>query len=238
MTTTLICDCNQTMPLNAKALGEALHEDLTLHSTLCRRDAGAFQKPSSPAGRGGGLHPGAAPVWRPGPADRRGGVAHPVCEHPRNRGWSRDAAKASPKIAALLAAARLPDLPPVPTVTYKSTGRLLIIGQLDQAEQAAALVSDVLDVTLFTQGPGTRAAPRRGARCWVVASRASWAGWARSSCVVGRQPIDLDLYAAAMPAWRLVPENAIGLTTRSTWPRQSHRACVKVCRWRRHRLHP
>ena len=44
MTTTLICDCNQTMPLNAKALGEALHEDLTLHSTLCRRDAGAFQK--------------------------------------------------------------------------------------------------------------------------------------------------------------------------------------------------
>ena len=32
------------MPLNAKALGAALHEDLTLHSTLCRRDAGAFQK--------------------------------------------------------------------------------------------------------------------------------------------------------------------------------------------------
>ena len=42
--TTLICDCNQTMPLMAKALGEALHEDLTLHSTLCRREAGAFQK--------------------------------------------------------------------------------------------------------------------------------------------------------------------------------------------------
>ena len=42
--TTLICDCNQTMPLNAKALGEALHENLTLHSTLCRRDAGAFQR--------------------------------------------------------------------------------------------------------------------------------------------------------------------------------------------------
>ena len=32
------------MPLNAKALGQALHEDLTRHSTLCRREAGAFQK--------------------------------------------------------------------------------------------------------------------------------------------------------------------------------------------------
>ncbi len=42
--TTLICNCNQTMPLNPKALGEALDEDLTLHTTLCRRDAPAFQK--------------------------------------------------------------------------------------------------------------------------------------------------------------------------------------------------
>ena len=41
---TLICDCNQTMPLQPRALGEALHENLTLHSALCRREAGAFQK--------------------------------------------------------------------------------------------------------------------------------------------------------------------------------------------------
>ena len=44
--TTLICNCNQTMPLNARALGEALDEDLTLHTTLCRRDAPAFQQAS------------------------------------------------------------------------------------------------------------------------------------------------------------------------------------------------
>ena len=53
MTTTLICDCNQTMPLNAKALGEALHEELTLHTTLCRREAGAFQKAALSAARSG-----------------------------------------------------------------------------------------------------------------------------------------------------------------------------------------
>jgi len=44
--TTLSCDCNQTMPLDAMALGAALNEDLTLHSTLCRREAGAFANPA------------------------------------------------------------------------------------------------------------------------------------------------------------------------------------------------
>lgn len=32
------------MPLNARALGQALGENLTLHSMLCRREAGAFQQ--------------------------------------------------------------------------------------------------------------------------------------------------------------------------------------------------
>ena len=32
------------MPLQEKSLGAALHEELTLHSTLCRREAGAFQQ--------------------------------------------------------------------------------------------------------------------------------------------------------------------------------------------------
>ena len=32
------------MPLDPKVLGKALAEDLTLHSTLCRREAGAFQQ--------------------------------------------------------------------------------------------------------------------------------------------------------------------------------------------------
>src|SRR5436309_15469259 len=41
---TLICDCNKTMPLQAKTLGAALNEELALHTTLCRREAGAFQK--------------------------------------------------------------------------------------------------------------------------------------------------------------------------------------------------
>ena len=132
------------MPLNAKALGEALHENLTLHSTLCRRDAGAFQR---------AIQSG-EPVVVACTQEQRlfadlgqqtEGALSPIrfVNIRETGGWSRDAGKASPKIAALLAAAHLPEPAPVPTVTFKSAGRLLIIGALDAAEQAAALVSDV-----------------------------------------------------------------------------------------------
>ena len=47
--TTLICDCNKTMPLDGPALRRVLGPDAgagleTVHSTLCRREAGAFQR--------------------------------------------------------------------------------------------------------------------------------------------------------------------------------------------------
>ena len=42
--TTLICNCNRTLPLDVPALGRALGETLVEHSTLCRREAPAFQR--------------------------------------------------------------------------------------------------------------------------------------------------------------------------------------------------
>ncbi len=46
--TTLICNCNQTMPIDGPALARALGADGSgadaVHSLLCRREAGAFQR--------------------------------------------------------------------------------------------------------------------------------------------------------------------------------------------------
>jgi ferredoxin len=227
---TLICDCNKTMPLQEKTLGAALNEDLTLHSSLCRREAGAFQK----AIQGGEEVIVACTqekrLFAEIGQETQGAVSTIKFVNIRETGgWSRDAAQAMPKLAALLAAAHLPDPEPVPTVTYKSAGRLLIIGSMEQAERAAAFVSDVLDVTLFTQGGGgaqERRYPVLGGRIdslkgWLGAFELKWSG---------TNPIDLDLCTRCNACVAVCPESAIGLDYQIDLDKcKSHRACVKAC---------
>jgi ferredoxin len=144
-------------------------------------------------------------------------------------GWSRDARSAMPKLAALLAAARLPEPEPVPTVTYKSAGRLLVIGPLEEAERFAAVAGDVLDVTIFARG-GSGAQERRfpvvGGR---IEKLTGWLGafqleWAQDNA------IDLDLCTRCNACVAACPEGAIGLDYQvNLLACTSHRDCVKAC---------
>lgn len=236
---TLICDCNKTQPLDPKALGQALNEDLTLHTALCRREVGAFLQA---AGNGQELvvactqeqrlfvdlaeqqaevatQEGRAAAWAP----------MRFVNIRETGGWSRDAARAMPKLAALLASARLPEPEPVATVTYTSQGRVLIVGPLDQAQTLAASLSDVLQVTLFTQG-GAGAQAREHA---VLAGRIDHiTGWLGAFELAWTQnnPIDLDLCTRCNACITACPEGAIGLDYQVNLDAcRSHRACVKAC---------
>lgn len=88
--TTLICNCNQTMPLDAVALSQALDEPLTLHSTLCRREAGAFQKAARNPDELVVACTQERRLFSELSAQTEGGrvagrAPHPVCQYPRNR---------------------------------------------------------------------------------------------------------------------------------------------------------
>jgi ferredoxin len=218
------------MPLDPKALGSALNEPLTLHSTLCRREAGAFQKAVK-----SGEEVVVACTQEKRLFGELGqqteGAVSPVrfVNIRETGGWSKDARSAMPKLAALLAAARLPEPEPVPTVTYKSAGRLLLIGALEAAERFAAAVGDVLDVTVFSQG-GSGAQERR----WPVVSGriAGVTGWLGAFQVAWSQdnPIDLDLCTRCNACIAACPEQAIGFDYQVDFDAcKSHRACVKAC---------
>ncbi len=222
------------MPLDAAALGRALDEPPTLHRTLCRREAPAFQKAvRSPDD----LVVACTQESRlfTELADQTEG-ALPLTERPirfvnlrETGGWSREAASATPKMAALLALARLNDPDPVPTVSYRSQGRVLVLGELEAAEQAAALLADTLDVTLFaTGGSGSqqRSYPVLGGQ---VKRLSGWLGSFSLEREVGN-PIDLDLCTRCNACVVACPEGAIGLDYQVDLSRcQSHRSCVPVC---------
>lgn len=237
--TTLICDCNRTMPLDPSSLGAALNEKLTLHSSLCRREAPAFVQALQ---TGDDLVLACTQEKRlfVELAQQAGGAQRAASGYAPLRfvniretaGWSKDAASASPKIAAMLAAAQLPEPEPVATVTYQSAGRLLIIGQLGAAERAAELLGDELSITLFTQGAGDLGAMqehRYPVLSGQIQALSGWLGafelkWLRNN------PIDLDLCTRCNACLAACPEEAIGLDYQiDLGACQAHRACVSAC---------
>jgi len=231
--TTLICNCNQTLPLQTRALSQTLSEDLTEHSALCRREAGAFQRAIQGRDAVVVACTQEQKLFAELAQQTEGAVAPIRFVNIRETaGWSAQGAQATPKMAALLAAARLPEPEPVPTVTYKSEGRLLILGPLDAAERAADLLADTLQVTLWVEGPG-EAGGSQARRYPVIAGHLrSLSGWLGAFDVKwqANNPIDLDLCTRCNACVAACPEQAIGLDYQIDLARCTrHRDCVKAC---------
>ena len=146
-------------------------------------------------------------------------------------GWSKDARSATPKMAALLAAAALPDPDPVPEVVFRSAGRALVIGGAAETERAAAMLDDKLDVSILLSQHGgalaqahnhaVHAGAVRAMRGWLGAFEVEWES---------TNPIDLDLCTRCNACIEACPESAIGFDYQIDLDRcRDHRDCVRVC---------
>jgi ferredoxin len=239
---TLICRCNATMPLDPAALTRALAAspgapDVEAgYTTLCRREAPAFQRAAK---SGDDLVVACTQERRLFVELNEQTVGAPsVAERPirfvnirETAGWSKDARNAMPKIAALIAAAQLPPPEPVPTVAYESAGRCLVIGAADAAQRAAAMLGPGLAVTILDEGARGAIDQRRDhvvhhgtltqLRGRLGRFDATW---------TSTNPIDLDLCTRCNACIAACPEGAIDFAYAVDPARcRSHRDCVRVC---------
>src|ERR1019366_2679131 len=151
-----VCNCNRTMPLDASVgvtLGAALGcGPLPIATELCRREAGAFLQAVQ------GVDDVVVACTQECSlflelAQQKQSVAPIRFVNIRETGgWGAQANAALPKMAALLAAAALPDAEPVPSVSYSSHGRLLIIGSAERALPWATRLREQLEVSVLLTG--------------------------------------------------------------------------------------
>ena len=156
----LLCTCEQTMKLDGKALAKACGAEAAADpvTQLCRAQLDTFR--AAIAG-GGQVLVGCtqeAPLFAEVAAETGADVALGFVNIRERAGWSADGARATAKIAALLAEAAL-DIPPTPTVSLNSAGTCLVYGRDEAALEAARQLAGRLQVTLLLTRPGDVAPP-------------------------------------------------------------------------------
>ncbi|MBI4205154.1 MAG: 4Fe-4S binding protein [Betaproteobacteria bacterium] len=230
----LICNCNKTMPLNAKALGAALKLDATprINSELCRRHLATFE---------GVVKSGSdlvvactqeAPLFTELHEQLKGSGSIGFVNIREAAGWSAEAGRATPKIAALLALTDLPDPEPVPLVSYKSGGELLIIGPSAAATGWAERLREQFSVSvLITRVDGGELPINRHYPVFS-GTGTTLSGYLGAFETTWRQqnPIDLEVCTRCNACIHACPEQAIDFTYQIDFEKcKAHRQCVKVC---------
>jgi len=161
----LVCNCEDTMAFDAKALGKALGGDAGANSQLCRAQLETFEASARDSGSMVVACTQEAPIFLE--ATAKMGEAAPAlrfCNIREKAGWCREpAGKASTdltaKMAALLSEAAL-DIPDASSVSMVSDGILLVLGTDERALEAAGKLADRMEITVVLSDPADVTPPR------------------------------------------------------------------------------
>jgi len=193
--TVLICSCEDTMPPDGDAVRRACRGTVIEGRQFCRAELERFRKAAADAETLVVACTQEAPLFREVASEVEGSAPLSFVNIRETGGWSRDAAKAGPKMAALIAAVAEP-APDIPFVPMTSEGITLIYGRDEQAIEAANLLKDQLDVTVLIR-PDAKLAPSRVTEFPVVK------GVVRAAKgYLGAFEITVDDYAAPNPSSR------------------------------------
>lgn len=195
--TLFVCSCEDTMEPDAGAISRGTGCEVRTAEQLCRAQLDRFL---AAMGEGRPVTVACtqeAPLFRQEAEEARFAAPLAFANIRERAGWSKEGAKASPKMAAILAGAAV-EMPPTALVPLESKGVALLLGRDATALEVAARLEDSLDLTVLLTGEEEVTPPRDGGGRWpVLRGRARAAtGW------LGAFAVTVDGFAAPAPSSR------------------------------------